>query len=80
MEKNKAMNTKRIGLVIKNEAEAEATAEKLIKTLKDRCVVIDAQKPDNTDIPDDLLCIVILGGDGTFLSVARFIADKDIWS
>lgn len=72
------MDTKRIGLVIKNEDEAEKTAETLIKILGNRCVVIDAQKSDNSAMPDDLSCIVILGGDGTFLSVARFIADKGI--
>ncbi len=72
------MSAKKIGLVIKNDQRAEKKAEELIKTLGSQCVVIDARAPDNSHVPDDLLCIVILGGDGTFLSVARFIEDKNI--
>ncbi len=68
----------KIGIVIKNDRKAEKTAEALIKFLGSRCVVIDAQAKDNSGIPDNLVCIIILGGDGTFLSVARFIADKEI--
>jgi len=72
------MSAKRIGLVVKKDAQAEKKAGELAKWLGDQCVVIDAQKSKNTDIPDDLLCIIVLGGDGTFLSVARFIGSKDI--
>ena len=72
------MSKKQIGLVIKNDSHAEEQARGLEKMLGDKCVVIDARQPENKDIPDDLLCIVILGGDGTFLSVARFIGNKDI--
>ena len=72
------MNTKRIGLVIKNDEQAEKQARQLEKRLGGQCVVIDAHQSENNDIPKDLLCIVVLGGDGTFLSVARFIGNKDI--
>jgi len=72
------MSTKRIGLVIKNDDEAEKKARELEKKLGDQCVVIDVRHSKNTDIPDDLLCIIVLGGDGTFLSVARFIENRDI--
>jgi NAD+ kinase len=72
------MSIKRIGLVVKNDAQAEKKARELEKWLKDKCVVIDTRKSKNTDIPDDLLCIIVLGGDGTFLSVARFIGNRDI--
>lgn len=72
------MTVKKIGLVIKNDPRAEDRARNLIKTLGSRCVVIDALADDNSNVPDDLTCIVVLGGDGTFLSVARFIEDKNI--
>jgi NAD+ kinase len=72
------MSAKRIGLVIKNDEPAEKKARELEKWLGNQCVVIDIQRSDLKDIPDDLLCMVILGGDGTFLSVARFIEDRNI--
>jgi NAD+ kinase len=72
------MNRKRIGLVIKNDATAEKNGQALEKRLGDQCVVVDVQQSASIDIPDDLLCIIVLGGDGTFLSAARFIEDRDI--
>lgn len=72
------MSEKKIGLVIKNDHKAEKRAEALLKTIGSRCVVIDARASDNAGIPDNLTCIVVLGGDGTFLSAARFIGEKDI--
>ncbi|WP_300457283.1 NAD(+)/NADH kinase [Desulfobacula sp.] len=72
------MSAKRIGLVIKNDEPAEKKARELEKWLGNQCIVIDIQRSDLSDIPDDLLCLVILGGDGTFLSVARFIEDRNI--
>ena len=72
------MITKQIGLVVKNDAQAEKKAWELEKWLGHQCIVIDALKSKNTDIPDDLLCIIVLGGDGTFLSVARFIGSRNI--
>ncbi len=72
------MSAKRIGIVVKNDVQAEKKARELEKWLGNQCVVIDARQSNNTDIPDDLLCMVVLGGDGTFLSVARFIGNRDI--
>lgn len=72
------MNTRRVGLVIKNDALAEKKAGELKKRLGDQCFIIDIQQSKNTDIPDDLLCMIVLGGDGTFLSAARFIENRDI--
>jgi len=68
----------RIGLVIKNEDHAQEKAQDLIKYLGDRCVIIDTQARERADIPSDLICIVVLGGDGTFLSVARYIENTGV--
>lgn len=72
------MTQKRIGLVIKNDDKAEKTAQALEKKLGSQCVVIDVRNSKKKKIPDDLLCMIVLGGDGTFLSAARFIENRDI--
>ncbi|WP_299977757.1 NAD(+)/NADH kinase [Desulfobacula sp.] len=72
------MNTNRIGLVIKNDAHAEKKARELKIRLGNQCVIIDIQHSKNKDIPEDLLCMIVLGGDGTFLSAARFIENRGI--
>ncbi len=70
------MNTKRVGIVIKREQDARDKALELVDTLKDRCVGIDTQREE--PIPKDVIGLVVLGGDGTFLSVARYIGNLDI--
>ncbi len=72
------MDKRQIGLVIKNDHRAQEKARELEKRLGSQCVVIDVHKGNKSDIPDNLLCMIVLGGDGTFLSAARFIEDKDI--
>jgi NAD+ kinase len=72
------MGNQRVGIVIKNELYAQDKARKLIQRLGDKCVVIDTQEKMDSHLPGDLICIIVLGGDGTFLSVARFIEDKKI--
>ncbi|WP_321495778.1 NAD(+)/NADH kinase [uncultured Desulfobacter sp.] len=72
------MSKQRIGLVIKNEDHAQNKARELIRHIGDRCLVIDTQAETPPPIPEDLICIVVLGGDGTFLSVARYIGDSNI--
>jgi len=71
------MKNQRVGIVIKNEAHAQKKAQELIQMLGNRCVLIDTAQT-SVPLPDDLVCIIVLGGDGTFLSVARFIEDRDI--
>ena len=72
------MGNQRVGIVIKNELYAQGKARELIQRLGDKCVVIDTQGKTDSHLPEDLICIIVLGGDGTFLSVARFIEDKKI--
>lgn len=67
-----------LGLVVKNDPKAIETCETIKAYLKDRCRIIDiSRKPDPAQMKD-LFCIIVLGGDGTFLSVARFTHDLDI--
>lgn len=79
------MTHQRIGIVIKNEDHAQDIAAGLLQKLGDRAVVIDTQPRDaatqaseKAALPRDLICIVVLGGDGTFLSVARYIENSNI--
>ena len=72
------MNTKRIGLVVKNDEKAEKKAMELEKRLGNLCIVIDVRNSKSSDIPEDLICLIVLGGDGTFLSAARFIGHRNI--
>lgn len=72
------MENQRVGIVIKNEVYAQEKARELIQRLGDKCVVIDTREKTEGHLPKDLICIIVLGGDGTFLSVSRFIEDKGI--
>ncbi len=69
---------KKIGLVIKNDIKAQKRAEEIKTKLGKKCIVIDVNTSNKAQISDDLFSIVVLGGDGTFLSAARFIGDCDI--
>jgi NAD+ kinase len=77
---------KTIGLVVKNDSEAIQKADELQRWLKNRgChVVRKANEPLRFDItqgtyaeaPAGLFCVVVLGGDGTFLSAVRWLGDR----
>ncbi len=72
------MSTKKIGIVVKNDNKAEKKARELESRLGNQCAVIDIQNSKSKDIPKNLECIIVLGGDGTFLSAARFIENRPI--
>ena len=78
----------KIGLVVKSDAKAKEKADELERWLKARQIeivrkktVASGQENDTgslTPPPSDLGCILVLGGDGTFLSAVRWIGDQDI--
>jgi len=72
------MSKKRIGIVVKNDDKAERKAEEIENLLKDQCIIIDIRNPENRDILENIKSIIVLGGDGTFLSAARFIENRKI--
>ncbi len=72
------MTGKIFGLVVKNDARAEQKAEELRHRLKEHCVVINIQDAGNNEVPENLSAMIVLGGDGTFLSAARFIGHRNI--
>lgn len=65
----------RIGIFVKHQDDAWRTANALVRQLGDRCVILNHDLPR---LPDDLICILVLGGDGTFLSAARLVGIKTI--
>jgi NAD+ kinase len=69
---------KKLGMVIKQDKKAQAKAEVLIRKFGNIFDIIDVRAPVNDALSRDLSCIVVLGGDGTFLSAARFIGARDI--
>jgi len=79
---------KKIGLIVKTDAEAVKTADALEQWLKSKNIdvvredhmALSRKHTDKTKAfaPPDLFCIFVLGGDGTFLSASRWIGNQAI--
>ncbi|RPJ81129.1 MAG: NAD(+) kinase, partial [Deltaproteobacteria bacterium] len=79
---------KRIGLVVKNDLLAIQKADELEIWLKSREMEVFRKEnffPKHavsgslsSHAPNDLFCVLVLGGDGTFLSAVRWIGDAPI--
>lgn len=79
----------RIGIVVKADNEAEKKADALEAWLGNRRIDVVRKESLATDrnvssppirstAPADLRCVLVLGGDGTFLSAVRWIGDQSI--
>jgi NAD+ kinase len=78
----------KVGLVVKNDREAEQKAQAFEQWLvKKRVTVVRQQRrePDQNykgekllPAPPDLLCVFVLGGDGTFLGAIRWTGDQQV--
>jgi NAD+ kinase len=79
---------KTIGLVVKPDTAARQHADALEQWLQAKgCTVLrvasDASplsdaRPGQSVSPTDLSCVVVLGGDGTFLSAVRWLGDNQV--
>lgn len=86
--RSKSAVLKKIGLVVKSDAEAKRKADELERWLRSKKMAVIRKKTaapgqENADsnlpaAPSELSCIFVLGGDGTFLSAVRWIGDQDI--
>lgn len=79
---------KRIGLVVKNDHLAVQKADELEKWLKSKKISVFRKEmfsfeqagsgAGSSHAPSDLFCVLVLGGDGTFLSAVRWIGDAPV--
>lgn len=79
---------KTIGLVLKNDERVCKQADDLEKWLNDQgCRVVrkDSEAPhcglarsEHSGTPPNLFCVVVLGGDGTFLTAVRWLGDNQV--
>lgn len=68
-----------IGLVVKRDEKARKKAAELRNWLLEKGAdVLLTEQMDSSVFPDNLSCVIVLGGDGTFLSAARLVGDRDI--
>jgi NAD+ kinase len=80
--------TRRVGLYVKKDTRAAGKAEEFADWLKARKVEVilkispgslsRGSGPGPASPPKNLLCVFVLGGDGTFLSAVRWIGDREI--
>jgi NAD+ kinase len=82
-----AAGIRKVGLFVKNDAQAAAKAEEFTDWLKARQIALVSKTSTGglrrsgagpVQPPKDLFCLFVLGGDGTFLSAARWIGDREI--
>ena len=80
-------SVKRIGIVVKADPGVSRKADDLERWLQTRGVETlrkESEPPQrgvltkDSSAPGDLFCILVLGGDGTFLSAVRWIGDQQI--
>ena len=79
---------KKIGLFVKVDKEVHRKADELERWLLSHDVEVFRKESalpslqmaskNESMAPSDLLCVFVLGGDGTFLSAVRWIGDQDI--
>lgn len=79
---------KKIGLFVKQDHRAAENAFRLESRLSElgHQVICNRTPPPSKNLlktkaamaPPDLFCVIVLGGDGTFLSAVRWIGDQDI--
>lgn len=79
---------KKVAIVVKIDAKASRKADELEEWLKKRNInIIRKETPPldrrisnikKTFAPNDLFCVFVLGGDGTFLGAVRWIGNQDI--
>ncbi|MBF0377979.1 MAG: NAD(+)/NADH kinase [Desulfamplus sp.] len=73
------MNRKCIGLLVKRDERARKKAIEVERWLIERNIDVVYADGFAKILPkEDMFCLVVLGGDGTFLSAARLIGNRDI--
>ncbi len=68
-----------IGLIVKKDKKAKQKSEELKQWLYKKKIKVITSDDFKNDLPRyKFLCIIVLGGDGTFLSAARLVGNRNI--